>query len=220
VKILIYLILTNADMINQNPNVSTKKVSHSTNVDIDNVKGVFSKKEKHRYLLTIPFSPEETRTKILSIILKNPSSATEDTADTTVNRVENYVYKNFSDVGTINVLNLYSYRATDAADLQKFIDDRPVINEIAQNRNDQVIKSTLEESDYIMVAWGGNTQVKKGGYETRVDEIIELLNQDDTREKVYEVIRNKGNRDFLNNTPFHAQNWGYKDSCVKYFIRV
>jgi len=206
-------------MSRENPNVSSRMVKHSANVDMDGITGLFSKGgEKHRYLLTVPFKAEPTRNKVLSVILKNPSSAEEERADTTVNRVENYVYKNFPDVAEINILNLYSYRATDAADLQTFIDERPRIHQIAQSRNDRVIKSTVENSDYIIVAWGGHTDVDKDEYKSRVEEIIEMLDQNGIADKAYEVMKPKKERgEFVNTTPLHGQVWGYQWPNENYF---
>ena len=74
-----------------------KQVAHHSSVDINSIKANFSSCNTYRYTLTFDFKSldTETRTKKLTIILKNPSSANEQKADQTINRVQQYVFEHF-----------------------------------------------------------------------------------------------------------------------------
>lgn len=201
------------------PKLTERIVKHIDEVDLANIKGIFSKEKHYRYLLEIPFVQSETRDKILTVILKNPSKATEETADTTVNRIENYVSKNLSDIKILNILNLFAFRATETKDLQEELSKYPFRMSMSHLKNDKIINETLDKSDIIISAWGDKSRVQKKIYDARVLDVLNIINKEQFRDKVYEIIRNVPNINYPkpNQYPLHGQVWGYKWELSKYF---
>jgi hypothetical protein len=89
-----------------------RQVSHFVGVDVGDIQAHFSVDKKYRYTLSIPFFGDACRTKTVVVILKNPSSADALKADKTVSNVEKTIYKTFSDVGRVEILNLFALRGT------------------------------------------------------------------------------------------------------------
>ena len=54
---------------------------------------------------------------MLTIFLKNPSSASEMAADKTVRTASEYVWRHFPQAGGLHVLNLYALRGTDSKEV-------------------------------------------------------------------------------------------------------
>lgn len=150
-----------------------KQVAHHSSVDINSIKANFSSCNTYRYTLTFDFKSldTETRTKKLTIILKNPSSANEQKADQTINRVQQYVFEHFKDVKTVTILNLFAFRATDASDVEK--------NRLQSNLdyvigefNDQYILDNINKCEYIIFAWGGKSAINKKAYDEREKRLL------------------------------------------------
>lgn len=191
-----------------------KQVAHHSSVDINSIKANFSSCNTYRYTLTFDFKSldTETRTKKLTIILKNPSSANEQKADQTINRVQQYVYEHFKDVKTVTILNLFAFRATDASDVEK--------NRLQSNLdyvigefNDQYILDNINKCEYIIFAWGGKSAINKKAYDERIDNLMNLLKQCDLSNKqIFRVNDNKGS----NRYPFHACYWSNSFKKIVY----
>lgn len=130
-----------------------KQVKHHHTVNINSIDANFSSCDTYRYTLVFDYQSieSENRTKKLTIILKNPSSANEQKADQTINRVQQYVFEHFKDVKTVTILNLFAFRATDASDVEK--------NRLQSNLeyvigefNDQYILDNINKCEYIIFA--------------------------------------------------------------------
>ena len=136
-------------------------------------------------------------------MLKNPSSADENAADNTIRRVQTYVFDNFKDVLTINILNLYSIRATDAKEVATIFKahGREVI---IGSTNDEVIVEAVSEADYIITAWGGTGGIDRKEYDRRIDEVRELIgNNKRSGVPSFRVNTARGSEQY----PFHACYW-------------
>lgn len=185
-----------------------KQVSHHSSVNIDSIKANFSDCETYRYTLTFDFITTDTknRTKDLSIILKNPSSADEEKADQTINRVQQYVYEHFKDVKTVTILNLFAFRATDASDVEKNL-LQSNLEYVIGEFNDQNILDNINKSKYLIFAWGGRSAINKKSYDERINNLMNLLKQCDLSDKlIFRVNDEKGSDRY----PFHACFWSNK----------
>ena len=187
-------------------------MAHSNNVDVQNIRACFSQCGEYRYLLTIPYNSEEQRTEVFSVILKNPSSADENFADTSVNRVENYIYRNFRRCRELHILNLFAYRATDLSDLRIRIDEEGFSNAVG-SANDRFLKNSFRDSTRIIVAWGGPGEITKSRYDNRIGEVHQLLLP--YRNRLWQV---KSPGRSLGCYPKHAQVWGYGYKYNRYQI--
>ncbi|MCL4431848.1 MAG: DUF1643 domain-containing protein [Epsilonproteobacteria bacterium] len=176
-----------------------RQVSHFCRVNIEEIEAVFSDDMKYRYRLSIPFYDEPSRTKTLSVILKNPSSADAMKADKTVQNVEKVVYKAFSDVGKIEVLNLFALRGTYPKDVMEAY---MAGTDIVGKENDSAFAWALMQSDYVVIAWGGASPIRSSLYDIRVDKVLTMINVPDFSGKVYRKIE-KGSDKY----PFHACYW-------------
>ena len=184
-----------------------KQIAYSNNVEVQNIRACFSQCGKYRYLLTIPYNSGEQRTEVVSVILKNPSSADEKSADTSVNRIENYVYRNFCRCRELHILNLFAYRATDLEELQKKINQES-INSAIGPKNDCFLKISFHSSTYIIVAWGDpGGKINEDHYRYRVEQVHQLLQP--YSDKLREVI---------SPYPRHALRWAYEHENIHYQI--
>lgn len=84
---------------------------------------------------------------MLTIFLKNPSSASEMTADKTVRTASEYVWRHFPQAGGLHVLNLYALRGTDS---------KEVGGTLRQQGEAYVIGP---ENDGVIIAWGGHAGI-------------------------------------------------------------
>ena len=156
------------DDVNNQPHIG-RQVSHFEKVDIANIKAFFSEDKKYRYKLSVPFYYEEGRTKTVAVILKNPSSADALRADKTVQNVEKIIYKAFDKVSRVEILNLFSLRGTYPKDI---MDAYTLGVNIIGDKNNIAFEEVLNNSDYIIMAWGGASPIRNSLYNERVDEEI------------------------------------------------
>ncbi len=183
--------------MNQQPHIG-RQVSHFNRVNVEGIEAVFSDDMKYRYRLSIPFINEQSRTKTLAVILKNPSSADAIKADKTVQNVEKVVYKAFADVGQIEVLNLFALRGTYPKDvMEAYLDGIDIIGE----ENNNAFSQALMQSDYIVIAWGGASPIRSSVYDLRVDTALRMIHTR-TSHKIYRK-KEKGSEKY----PFHACYW-------------
>lgn len=176
-----------------------RQVSHFHEVNVDGIEALFSDDMKYRYRLSIPFNDESARTKTITVILKNPSSADAMKADKTVQNVEKVIYKTFGDVRKIEVLNLFALRGTHPKDvMQTYIAG----NDIVGKDNNAAFKQALSQSDYIVIAWGGASPIRSSLYDARIDDVIKMMD----RKKFKSTIFRK-NEKGSDRYPFHACYW-------------
>lgn len=112
--------------------------------------------------------------KTVNVIMMNPSEADTQNSDKTVNRVINFFYKQpiivenelgnnygqiISDIKYINITNLFSLYNSQSNKLRDSINEitsqlsYSALKEII-NSNINQIKNTLNNTDYIVLAWG------------------------------------------------------------------
>ena len=98
----------------------------------------------YRYLLWRVF---DTTLPLLFVLMLNPSKATHDTGDRTVDGLVRRVRR--MGYGGIVVVNCFAYRATDPADMKRAED--PV-----GPANDNIIEIVLSQDVDLLCAWGAN----------------------------------------------------------------
>jgi hypothetical protein len=186
----------------QQPRIG-RQVSHFHRVDVDKIEALFSDDFKYRYRLSVPFQDETARTKVLTVILKNPSSADAMKADKTVQNVEKVIYNTFRDVAKIEVLNLFALRGTHPKDvMQTYMAGIDIVGK----DNDSAFKQALASSDYIVIAWGGASPIRSSLYDARIDDVMNMID----RQKFINMIfrkKEKGSTKY----PFHACYWPDND---------
>lgn len=195
--------------------MSTRRVSHFEHVDQDHIRECFSQggsqDAAYRYLLEVPYSGR-TAGDIVSVVLKNPSSARQCRADDTIRRVEAYVWRTFETCSTLRVLNLFAYRATCVNDLWSQIDDG--IDSAVGPDNNCFLRDSFEESDYIVGAWGKPTHARarhREEYDDRIDQVVTLLQPHAT--KLRQVSR-RARASSGDRTPLHGLRWGCKPEQI------
>jgi hypothetical protein len=103
---------------------------------------IFDASSRYRYSLWRAWSNDSPR---IVFILLNPSSADEERNDPTIRRCIGFARAwNF---GSIEVVNLFAYRATDAKELLKVVD--PVGEE-----NNRFLMQAVERCSTVVVGWG------------------------------------------------------------------
>jgi len=115
---------------------------------------------KYRYSLTRVW--DQTRPSVLFIGL-NPSTADGCDDDNTIRKCVKFA--NSWGFGSIIMINLFSYRATEPKDMKAAYDPVGPLN-------DQYLKSHAEQTEFIVCAWG-----KDGGFKNRNNDVIKLLSK-------------------------------------------
>lgn len=126
-----------------------RKVRYPSFVDIKSIKS--RGRLNYRFWLRIPFK-NRTDSKILCVILKNPSVASNSQCDNTISRVCNVANCNGYD--EVIILNLFPFRSTRAKGVVKFYNNKYFKNIMKVNL--QIIKSMCKNRD-VVFAWGTNT---------------------------------------------------------------
>lgn len=98
----------------------------------------------------------------LAVIMLNPSKADELKLDKTVMNLNNFAVDN--DFGSLTIVNLYAFMATEPKDLK-------YRNDYYERDNDEHIVTVANYADTIIVAWGSDS--KK--YVSRKREVEALL---------------------------------------------
>jgi len=96
-------------------------------------------------------------------VMLNPSTANSVKLDPTVTRCRNYAIK--WQYGTLYVVNLFAYKATNPKELKGALS--PVGPE-----NDKWIRKRAKEADKIIVAWGANSMVN---WNSRSSKVLAIL---------------------------------------------
>ena len=189
-----------------------RQVDHFHNIDIDSIKADFSSDKKYRYTLRMNYIRgllDTERSKTLTIILKNPSSADEKRSDSTIRKVETYVWQKFPDVQTLNIYNLFAYRATDAVELHHLMQENE-LNTGVGKENDFFLKELLKQSDYLICAWGGPSAINKVNYQNRISQVKKIIAKE-YNGPAYHVKGAKATAE-----PLHGLMWGYEYELLKF----
>lgn len=135
---------------------------------IENVEAhaTFSDCKKYRYRLDISLNdPIDSDTKIVCVIMQNPSVANSEIADKSVQFLEKLIFKkgipHFSGVRKLIVVNQFAFVQTNDFSGQ---------DEHIGPENNSHISRAISESDIILVAWGSSN-----AYEARKAEINAML---------------------------------------------
>lgn len=181
-----------------------RTVQHAPAVDIAGIEADFSPCHTWRYGLSLPF--RERRGPMITVFLKNPSSASASAADKTVRTASEYVWRNFPESGGVHILNLYALRGTDSQEVGQALREKGAAY-VTGPENDAVIQQTLAGSAAVIIAWGGHAGIPAAPYDQRVRSCLEMLA--DSRLPVWRNGR-KGSENY----PFHACYWAYQDDLV------
>ncbi|MFZ5940934.1 MAG: DUF1643 domain-containing protein [Bacteroidota bacterium] len=190
-----------------------RQIPHFAQVRQAGLEAVFSPCRTFRYLLSIPFESglyDEKRNRVMTVILKNPSSADLRAADATIRKVETFVYHRFSDVSVLHILNLFALRATDAADLNRvYRESGP--EAVIGPENDNYIANFARNSDYLITAWGNRSGIDEDLYTERVLRVINRISELPS----HRVLQVKGKNPTVQ--PLHGLMWGYDYEVLPFF---
>ena len=189
-----------------------RQVDHFQNVDINSIKAVFSPDKKYRYTLRMNYTSDlldQHRDKTMTVILKNPSSADEKRSDSTIRKVETYVWQNFPDVKNLNIYNIFAFRATDAIELDLLMKDHGLSAGVGED-NDSSLEMLLERTDYLICAWGGPSGINKKYYQSRISRVKEIV----AGEFSGPVYRVRGKKE--TSEPLHGLMWGYDYELISF----
>ncbi|MDR0442480.1 MAG: DUF1643 domain-containing protein [Treponema sp.] len=134
-------------------------------------RAVFSKDEKHRYLLERIWNDKKKKA---TVIMLNPSFADELKTDQTICKVMNFLIE--KDFGTLRVVNLYAFISSEPSHPKK---NHDVVGEL----NNQYILDAINDTDVIIIAWG----VEKKEYIKRIAEVKEILSKSGKKIKTFIV---------------------------------
>lgn len=136
------------------------------------------------------------------MILKNPSAADEKAADSTIRKVETYIYHHLGDVLELSILNIFALRATEPSDLNREYASRGA-EDVIGPENDMMIRSVLEKADFVVAAWGNNNGINPGLYTERVKAVKHIL-AGTCSTRLFEVTKERETRQ-----PLHGMMWAY-----------
>ena len=183
-----------------------RQVDHFEEIDIQSIRADFSSDWRYRYTLMMQFRKDlmnGSRSKTVTVILKNPSSADEKRSDATIRKVETYVWHHFVDAGHLNILNIFGIRATDASEVNLLLrESGPEI--INGPENDRFFRNLLKSTDNLICAWGGPSGIDVTRYASRVTEVRELIKMH-YKGPVYQVCGKQETKE-----PLHGLMWGYE----------
>lgn len=114
--------------------------------------------ELYRYSLWREWDANAPR---VAFVMLNPSRADATTDDPTIRRCISFAQS--WGYGSLEVVNLFAYRASKPAELKKAID--PIGSE-----NDYYLEKAIKSADKIIVAWGNY-----GNFRNRCREVFDLL---------------------------------------------
>lgn len=207
-----------------NPNVYPTFVDES-NISWDKVKGTCGKQTcYYRFFLEIPFNDCPNRSKILCVILKNPSVANKCHPDNTINKVC-YVAHN-AGYSKVIILNLFPYCSPDAKKLKQFFCDKKRYAR-KMGKNKTIIAQKIKGND-VVLAWG-QLSVLKGKneqtvYNSAINDIVQIcINSANPLFFVHECKCSNGcyskqcnKKHSLIRYPFHGLRWSKNSALIKY----
>jgi hypothetical protein len=195
-------------------------------IDTTLITGLIDTNYNRRFRLSIPLSTEDKNS--LVVILKNPSCATTNECDVTINRIVNYIALNktnpmLKEIDKIEIVNLFAYYETYSDSLkdvyEEFGEEFLIGNDnlstddeyLLELNNDPIINEVIQNASLIILAWGDSPKGIKSLYRKRVKQVKGFIKDLNMFDKVFYVssISKDGN-------PKHAQVWGYSDELIKY----
>lgn len=183
-----------------------RQVDHFGQVIAESIRADYSEDQRHRYTLQMEYQGDllnGDRSETMTVILKNPSSANEKRSDSTIRKVETFVYKRFPKTRYLNIFNIFAYRATDAIELHQLMQEKG-IEEGVGSTNDAFLINLLKLTDNLIVAWGGPSAIDKKLYQSRINSVKDILKKNYSG-PVFQVCGAKPT-----NEPLHGLMWGYE----------
>lgn len=128
-----------------------------------------------RYSLSIPFRRTDGRRAL--VVMMNPSKATENESDPTVNRVLTRLYSECEDVSTAVITNLYPLYETYSSQLEN--------HHKHCEKNITEISKLLKISDFVLFGWGKPNRLTQSnlaaiGYHEKALEVVQLAIKNDS----------------------------------------
>ena len=191
-----------------------RQIDHFEQVIIESIRADFSSDKRYRYTLQMEFRPDllnPDRDETTTVLLKNPSSADEKRADSTIRKVETFVYRRFPKTRFLNIYNIFAFRATDAIELHQLMKENTKATGVGAE-NDRFLKELLQETDNLIAAWGGPSGIDKKIYAERISEVQTLMSKGHSG-LVYQVVGAKPTTE-----PLHGLMWGYEYELKEYNI--
>jgi len=183
-----------------------RQVNHFEEVDVSSIRADFSSDRLFRFTLRMTYRDNllnGSRSDTVTVILKNPSAADENRSDSTIRKVETYVWQHFPNSRYLNILNLFGYRATDAREVNERMRLKGA-EAVNGSDNDQFFKEILSKTDHLICSWGGPSGIDAMRYASRVAQVKELI-RDTYQGPVYQVCGRQ-----LTREPLHGLMWGYE----------
>jgi len=191
-----------------------RQVDHFVQVIRSSIRADYSEDQRHRYTLQMEYQDDllnGDRNETMTVILKNPSSANEKRSDSTIRKVETFVYHRFPNTRYLNIFNIFAFRATDAIELHQLMQEKGIEEGIGVE-NDNFLISLLNETDNLIVAWGGPSAIDKKIYQNRISAVKAILKKNYSG-PVFQVCGAKST-----NEPLHGLMWGYEYELKKVTI--
>jgi len=182
-----------------------RQVNHFEQVDAQSLRAEFSDDYLHRYVLTMDYLTgliSNQGSRVVTVMLKNPSSADEKRSDATIRKVETYVWKHFHDIKRLHILNIFAFRATDALELNRWMLEKGYEAGVGSG-NDPGFKRILAGTSDLICAWGGASGIHPTFYDRRILEVKALIRSVPSL-TCWQVCGKNPTRE-----PLHGLMWGY-----------
>lgn len=140
---------------------------------------------------------DESNQKRVVFVLLNPSTADDVEEDQTTKVCIEFAKR--WGYGSLQIVNLFAYRATNPADLKKVKDYNKMVGE----HNYMFLQNALKRADKIVVAWGEHGKIQK----RYVDESLTTLFSNFSVYCFWKIA---------NNQPKHPLGVDYKTPLVEY----
>ena len=157
-----------------------------------------------RYLLLIKILGGGSESVV--VIMKNPSKATENISDYTVNNVIKYIYEKknteacLKNVGTIIILNLIPIYKTDSSKLET------CNSGIWDEKNMELINELTSKHNNVIFGWGNPPKGLATNYRLLINEVIKSIDYG----KTAYVVGGLTKKCF----PRHGQVWNVNDKLL------
>lgn len=191
-----------------------RQVDHFEEIDVNSIQADFSADRLFRFTLRMRYRDNllnGSRSGTVTVILKNPSAADEKRSDSTIRKVETYVWQHFPDARFLNILNIFGYRATDAREVNERMQSLGV-EAVNGNDNDLYFKEILSKSDHLICSWGGPSGIDATRYASRIMTVKELI-RTYYNGPVYQVCGSQATKE-----PLHGLMWGYEYELKPFVI--
>jgi hypothetical protein len=178
------------------------------------------------YKLTFPISKKGVSS--ILVIGRAPKTCSDFKCDKLIQRVLKYIDNKrdeFGPVVKVNIVNLFTTIEYDRNSIETsfkargecFVtgnDDLFKLNEVTI-KNDDIIRKSIEESDYIILGWGEVLKEIESIYNLRVEYILKTIREINSitseKKKLYIVgeLTKKG-------YPRHCVNWNLQDQLIEF----